>query len=168
MTIVEKAEQHKAKRNNQPLMLGSLGSVLFLLVVIGSLLVILRLRRAKDHRTSGRPFSAPLFGGSSRNWLADRNANVLLASDLNLALKIPYAEIQRATKRFSSKLLIGEGGFGKVYQGTLGGKKVAVKRSEPGHGYFAPGNVLLPLHIHSQSLKHEILDFWPFFLHVID
>ena len=31
--------------------------------------------------------------------------------------------------------MIGEGGFGKVYQGTLwDGKKVAVKRSQPGHG----------------------------------
>ncbi|RVX23150.1 putative receptor-like protein kinase [Vitis vinifera] len=47
--------------------------------------------------------------------------------------------IQSATNNFSRKLLVGKGGFGKVYQGTLrNGMKVAVKRSQPGHGQGLP------------------------------
>ncbi|KAF2302120.1 hypothetical protein GH714_032853 [Hevea brasiliensis] len=46
--------------------------------------------------------------------------------------------VRRATKNFNSEVLIGEGMFGKVYKGTLSeGVKVAVKRSEPGHGQDA-------------------------------
>ncbi|XP_031109903.1 probable receptor-like protein kinase At5g24010 [Ipomoea triloba] len=53
----------------------------------------------------------------------------------NLGLKVPLSEILSATKNFDPKGVIGEGGFGKVYKGTMrGGVKVAVKRSEPGHG----------------------------------
>ncbi|XP_060176863.1 probable receptor-like protein kinase At5g24010 [Lycium barbarum] len=55
--------------------------------------------------------------------------------ETNLGLKIPFDEILYATKTFDPKFMIGEGGFGKVYKGTLhNGVKVAVKRSEPGNG----------------------------------
>ncbi|KAG6385015.1 hypothetical protein SASPL_153839 [Salvia splendens] len=55
--------------------------------------------------------------------------------DLNLGLKIPLSGILFATEHFDAKLMIGEGGFGKVYKGTLrNGNRVAIKRSEAGHG----------------------------------
>ncbi|GMN27337.1 hypothetical protein TIFTF001_051591 [Ficus carica] len=48
-------------------------------------------------------------------------------------------EILNATNGFDAELLIGEGGFGKVYKGTLrSGQKVAVKRSDPRHGQGLP------------------------------
>ncbi|GFY93769.1 protein kinase superfamily protein [Actinidia rufa] len=56
-------------------------------------------------------------------------------SNLNLGLKIPFAEIKRATNNFDKRRVIGGGGFGKVYRGTLrNGVEVAVKRGQPEHG----------------------------------
>ncbi|XWS29764.1 hypothetical protein CRYUN_Cryun24cG0058500 [Craigia yunnanensis] len=41
--------------------------------------------------------------------------------------------IEQSTKNLDSNLLIGEGGFGKVYEGMFCGKNVAVTRSEARH-----------------------------------
>lgn len=58
-----------------------------------------------------------------------------MSPDMNLELRVPLVEVILATNNFDPKNMIGEGGFGKVYKGTLqNGVKVAVKRSEPGHG----------------------------------
>ncbi|KAG7993576.1 hypothetical protein I3843_01G011000 [Carya illinoinensis] len=78
----------------------------------------------------------PLYGGfSSHSRLTQRGPNASLSPSLNLNLWVPFAKLQHATKNFNAKLLIGEGGFGKVYKGTLkDGRKLAVKRSEPRHG----------------------------------
>ncbi|CAL8164903.1 unnamed protein product [Prunus armeniaca] len=50
-------------------------------------------------------------------------------------VKISFAEVQRATNNFDDEKLLGEGGFGNVYRGTLlDGRKVAVKRAKKGSG----------------------------------
>ncbi|KAJ0526661.1 putative non-specific serine/threonine protein kinase [Helianthus annuus] len=59
--------------------------------------------------------------------------------NLNLNLQFQFADILQATNNFDEKLVIGKGGFGKVYKGTLpSGKTVAVKRAEKGHGQGRP------------------------------
>lgn len=48
--------------------------------------------------------------------------------------RFPISEIQSATQDFDERLVIGEGGFGKVYKGTMkNGTKtvVAIKRLDP-------------------------------------
>jgi hypothetical protein len=62
-----------------------------------------------------------------------RTANAFPVRNINLNLKMHLLVIQVATH--NTKLLIVEGGFGKVYKGTLpDGTKVAVKRSDSKHG----------------------------------
>ncbi|KAL5556916.1 hypothetical protein UlMin_039152 [Ulmus minor] len=116
-------ESHSSKKH-QPVLVGSgLASV----VIVGMLIWAFV---AFKHRKDG--------GRNSQERWGERNAITPIAPSLNLGLKISLSEILRATDNFDESLVIGEGGFGKVYKGTLhfsnGDIKVAVKRSQPGHG----------------------------------
>ncbi|XXG54829.1 hypothetical protein AAC387_Pa03g2612 [Persea americana] len=54
------------------------------------------------------------------------------APSLGLGRVLPFLEIQEATKNFNESLVLGVGGFGKVYRGVLeNGLVVAVKRGNP-------------------------------------
>ncbi|XP_019443980.1 PREDICTED: receptor-like protein kinase THESEUS 1 [Lupinus angustifolius] len=54
-------------------------------------------------------------------------------SSVNLGRVFTFQEIQDASNKFDEGLLLGVGGFGKVYKGTLeDGTNVAVKRGHPG------------------------------------
>ncbi|KAG6729116.1 hypothetical protein I3842_01G010600 [Carya illinoinensis] len=119
------------KKKLSPAIIGLACSGAFFILVI---LVVLGLKYKKPGHD--QILKVPLYGGfSSHSWLTQRGPNASLSPSLNLSLRVPFGKLQHATKNFSAKLLIGEGGFGKVYEGTLkDGRKVAVKRSEPGHG----------------------------------
>ncbi|KAG2724316.1 hypothetical protein I3760_01G011300 [Carya illinoinensis] len=78
----------------------------------------------------------PVFGVGSSHSRATEGS---LLPNFYLALKVPLAEILSATNNFDTRLLIGKGGFGNVYRGTLRhGQKIAVKRSEPGSNQGFP------------------------------
>ncbi|OMP01893.1 hypothetical protein COLO4_11494 [Corchorus olitorius] len=126
------AEKTRSKKTTLIALVGSIGGAIFILAV--AVLLCLRCKKAKPEQSSNWPLSLPMYGrGSSYNRVSEKTAD-LLPSNLNLALRISYYEIEQSTKNFDPNLLIGEGGFGKVYEGMFRGKKVAVKRSEPGNG----------------------------------
>ncbi|XP_057806728.1 probable receptor-like protein kinase At5g24010 [Salvia miltiorrhiza] len=110
----------------------SVGVVVLVTLVL--IVLIFCLRRNKWEASEASKWRlVPIRGGSSHS--SKTSVTGSIHADLNLGLKVPLSLIHFATRKFSQKLMIGEGGFGKVYEGKLrNGAKVAVKRSEAGHG----------------------------------
>ncbi|TVU10347.1 hypothetical protein EJB05_43871, partial [Eragrostis curvula] len=76
----------------------------------------------KGKKRSGQGHKKPFLGGSSDE-LRERN----LSQDCELPF-VKFGDIVAATQNFSESNKIGQGGFGKVYKGMLGGQEVAIKR----------------------------------------
>ncbi|RZB81129.1 Cysteine-rich receptor-like protein kinase 2 isoform A [Glycine soja] len=82
----------------------------------GALLVVILLSLFFWYRRSQSPKRVP-------------RAYTLGATELKAVTKYKYSDLKAATKNFSEKNKLGEGGFGAVYKGTMkNGKDVAVKK----------------------------------------
>ncbi|KAH6833674.1 hypothetical protein C2S53_005322 [Perilla frutescens var. hirtella] len=134
------SEGGNTARKSLFIIVGSCVGGVVLVVVFTLLLLCLRKRKVKGVQALEWPL-VPLHVGSSDHSRTTVRTSVTGSpfADLNLGLKIPLSGIIFATRQFDKKMMIGEGGFGKVYKGMLrNGTKVAIKRSEPGHGQGLP------------------------------
>jgi len=112
------------------------GSVVGVFVALGLLTVIYFFcchRRSHTKLSTITWLPLPLHGGHSET-IGSKGSKVSAGSHAscgpsNLGRHFTFAEIQEATKSFDESLILGVGGFGKVFEGLLeDGTKVAVKR----------------------------------------
>ncbi|XP_010553161.1 PREDICTED: receptor-like protein kinase FERONIA [Tarenaya hassleriana] len=88
-------------------------------------------RSSSEGPSSWLPLS--LYGNSNSSSSAKTNASGSYASSLpsNLCRHFSFTEIEAATNGFDEALLLGVGGFGKVYKGKMDENDVAIKRGNP-------------------------------------
>ncbi|KAF2307164.1 hypothetical protein GH714_025222 [Hevea brasiliensis] len=125
------------KMNLRTIAIIALSAFVVLLVIIGAVFIFIRWRKF------GRPSSAvgPTFASSINkrsgigsflsSSIASSTSMSLMSTMATCMLSVktfPYTELEKATEKFSSKRILGEGGFGRVYRGIMeDGSEVAVK-----------------------------------------
>ncbi|XP_020582995.1 receptor-like protein kinase HERK 1 [Phalaenopsis equestris] len=113
---------------------GAVLGILALLILAAVVFCCIRRRKKakKQQSKTWLPFS--INGGTSQS-LASRTSNITTATsgkNGNLGYRFSFVVLQEATNNFDENWVIGVGGFGKVYKGTLRDEtKVAVKRGNP-------------------------------------
>lgn len=98
-------------------------------VAILSMAIFIFSSKKRKTKSVVENFDRPVLGGSSKSQNSPSPVQIP-----HLGLKVPLVDILSATNNFDENLIIGKGGFGKVYKGTLKktGTKIAVKRCDPG------------------------------------
>lgn len=107
------------------------GAALVVLLGLGYCCVVGRgSKKAGDLKPSW--FPPQLYGNSVTMTKTTMTASCISLASSNLGRNFSFQEILDATNKFDESLLLGVGGFGRVYKGTMeDGTRVAVKRGNP-------------------------------------
>ncbi|KAK6934310.1 Malectin-like domain [Dillenia turbinata] len=127
-----------SQKNKTAIIVGSVVGAVAALALFCLCYCCLVARRSKATNQGNTWLPLPLYGnsltltkGSTTSQKSGTASCVSLASS-NLGRFFMFQEILDATNKFDESLLLGVGGFGRVYKGTLeDGTKVAVKRGNP-------------------------------------
>ncbi|KAK6163234.1 hypothetical protein DH2020_000098 [Rehmannia glutinosa] len=102
------------------------------LVLAGILFYVHRRRKQERLGHSKTWVPIPVNGETSHTMGSKYSTGTAASVAYGLSYRIPFAAVQEATNNFDENLVIGVGGFGKVYKGVLNdGTKIAVKRGNP-------------------------------------
>ncbi|XP_073297851.1 receptor-like protein kinase FERONIA [Primulina huaijiensis] len=124
-------------KNRKAVIGGAVGGGLVALLVAGLIVYIVSYRRQmrkKDPSAGDGWLPLSLYGNSHSSGSAKTTTTGSCSSSYpsNLCRHFSFAEIKAATNDFDEALLLGVGGFGKVYRGEIdSGAKVAIKRGNP-------------------------------------
>ncbi|KAM4103172.1 hypothetical protein ACJW30_06G059100 [Castanea mollissima] len=120
------------------IIVGSIVGAVAVMAVIGLCYCFLVARKSKTTQQGHPWLPLPLYGNSqtmtkmSTTSQKSGTASCISLASTNLGRLFMFPEIMDATNKFDESLLLGVGGFGRVYKGTLeDGTKVAVKRGNP-------------------------------------
>ncbi|KAK7345710.1 hypothetical protein VNO77_16320 [Canavalia gladiata] len=156
-TFISKNE----KMNLRTIIIIALSSFVLLVVLVGAFFVILKWRKIRRPSTAvGHAFTSYINKRSAKeSMLSSRitsSRSMSLVSTMArsiLSVKMfSFSEVEKATAKFSSQRILGEGGFGRVYCGTLDdGTEVAVKlltraNQNGDHEFIAEVEILNRLH----------------------
>ncbi|CAA3019728.1 receptor kinase THESEUS 1 [Olea europaea subsp. europaea] len=126
------------KKNKIGIIIGSAGGAVAALAIIGLCYCCLAARRSKSSPQGNTWLPLPLYGNSltmtKMSTLSQKSgtASCISLASSNLGRFFTFQEIMDATNKFDESSLLGVGGFGRVYKGTLeDGTRVAVKRGNP-------------------------------------
>ncbi|CAH9124407.1 unnamed protein product [Cuscuta epithymum] len=85
-----------------------------------------------QRRQSFSSWLLPIHAGDSTFMSSKSKSHQFYSSSTGLGRFFSFAELQEATKNWDPKEIVGVGGFGNVYLGTIDdGTKVAIKRGNP-------------------------------------
>ncbi|KAE8703226.1 Receptor-like protein kinase THESEUS 1 [Hibiscus syriacus] len=127
-----------SKKNKIGIIIGCIVGVVAAVALIGFCYCCLVARKSKATQQGHSWLPLPLYGNSltmTKNSTTSQKsgtASCISLASSNLGRLFSFQEILDATNKFDESLLLGVGGFGRVYTGTLeDGTKVAVKRGNP-------------------------------------
>ncbi|XP_012070636.1 receptor-like protein kinase THESEUS 1 [Jatropha curcas] len=127
-----------SKKNKAAIIIGSVVGAVAAFALIGFCCCFLVTRKSKTTHQGHPWLPLPLYGNSqtmtkmSTTSQKSGTASCISLASSNLGRFFTFQEILDATNKFDENLLLGVGGFGRVYKGTLeDGTKVAVKRGNP-------------------------------------